>query len=109
MENYDPNKILYELTTRGDLYASTKAVYMQLDDLTKTVLAGIKARYEGSDAAKTTKALADEQYRNHLNGLAEARSRFLSADVHYRAYQAYLEALRTEQSNYRAERRGYGA
>ncbi len=100
---YDPDKIYHELIEAGEEWAEAKSVYQQLEDHTKSVLADIKNSYEGSDANKTTHALADSSYIRHLDAVARARKDFLYCQVKYDSVKALSDHRRTEQATRRAE------
>lgn len=60
-------------------YADAKADYDSMDDQKKTFLAAIEMKYEGKQAEITRQALADDDYIDFLNKLAERRSKYLTA------------------------------
>lgn len=100
---YDPDKIYHELIEAGEEWADKKSAYQLLDDMTKSVLADIKIGYPGSDAAKTSMAMADTKYHEHLQSLAKARRKYLFSQVKYDSIKALSDHRRTEQATRRAE------
>ena len=102
MSDFNPLTIRQELEVLGEDWADKKAAYEALHEVTKTVLADIKRRFTGSDATKTTEALAHSDYRSHLNDLKAARLDYLHAEVKWKTGLIWAELMRTEQSNIRA-------
>ena len=100
---YDPKKIYEQLIDAGDSWADAKAGYEQLHEVTKSVLASLKKKYQGSNADKTDQALADDEYQEHLKAVASARKDYLLAQVRYDSIKALSDHRRTEQSTRRAE------
>ena len=105
---YNPNEIYQKLIESGSDWADKKAAYELLNDMTKTVLASLKRQYAGSDADRTTEALAHKDYKVHLAETAGARREFLIAQVKYHSMQALADARRTEASTRRAEAKYVG-
>lgn len=104
----DPEELYARLRAFGEKHADADAAYKLLDDVTKTVLAEceIEAR---KDEGNTTQAALERagrthpQYREHLAALGRARKAANRARVSYDTYQAYIELLRTQSANERAE------
>ncbi len=88
-------------------WADASSLYDQLDDLKKVILSESmpkqsKVDPKMSQAEKEQIALCSPAYRQHLDGLAEARRKANIAKVKYVAAQAKLDAIRTLLSNKRA-------
>lgn len=110
--SYDPQKIYEKLIESGNDWADKKSAFMQLDDFTKSVLAGCisdvpkidpETKKYRSMADKTELARSDDIYLNHMNTLAEARRAWLFSEVRYKSAQALADGRRTEASTRRAE------
>lgn len=104
--NFDPNEIYQRLLSAGESWAKAESFAGQLEELKKPLLAQLKlSSPEKTDAAKETWALAQEEYRNHIEGMVAARMDANIKRVRYRAAEAWVEAKRTEQATRRVEAR----
>ncbi len=104
--HFDPEKIAIELAQRGEDWADTDSAYRALDETTKTVLAEVTLDYletAKSVAESETRARASQKYREHLACLSAARREANRARVKLDTYKAYVELLRTQSANRRAE------
>lgn len=118
MSDYDPSsrslpqmeqdlvKFAIESEKTGLEWADAASLFDQLDDLKKVILSESmpkqsKLDAKMSQAEKEQIALCSEAYRQHLDGLAEARRKANVAKVKYVASQAKLDAVRTLLSNKR--------
>ena len=97
-----PEEMYQTMLEVGEDWADKKAAYHALDDLTKTVLAACKGRYQGTVDHIDSKARIDTQYKDHLKSLSEARSAFLMADAKYTAVKALMDFRRSEAAMERA-------
>jgi hypothetical protein len=104
--NFDPNTIYQKLISAGEAWANSESFAGQLEELKKPLLAQLKlSSPEKTDAAKETWALAQEEYRNHIEGMVAARKDANIKKVRYKAAEAWVDAKRTEQATRRVESR----
>lgn len=100
-------KWIKESEEAGKAWAKAKTLYDSIEDHRKSMLAGVMSSYSGSVASKETQALADDRYGHFLDGLAEARGRFLEAQVGYDNAKLKVDALRTIISARKEEIRNF--
>lgn len=106
MDKFDPNEIYKSLVRAGETWANAESIAQQLEKMEKPMLSNLKlSAPDKSEAARTTWAQAQEEYRNHLEGMVEARKLANLARVRYKAMEVLAELRRTEQSNHRAAMR----
>lgn len=84
------NNILRGSSVVLENYAEKRTVYENLQDMLKPVLAQCVAKYTGSEAKKEKQALADPEYLQFLDGLAEARKGYHLAWAKYENLKTQL-------------------
>jgi hypothetical protein len=84
--------------------AESKHLFDTLDKNKDDVLAEIKVKLEGSDAAKTTQALADPKYKEYKKTLAEMRRVYYRDKANEGILVRRIDALRTLISSLSRER-----
>ena len=101
--NFDPDKVAHELSVRGKSWADKDAQFKALDAATKSILGQIAGKMDGSEASKERAARASDEFQNHLQELAEARTLSLIAKISYEVYRTWIDMKRTELSYQKAE------
>lgn len=102
--SFDPNEIHHRLVTAGEAWATAQSIADQLEELKKPKLAQLKNECaEKSDAAKETWALAQQEYTDHIEGMVAARKEANMRRVRYKAAEAWVDAMRTQQATRRIE------
>lgn len=81
-------------------YHQAKTQKENLDGHTKTILACVSMKYEGSEAKIQRQALADKRYKSHLKALK------LAVEAYNRAW-ALLEGLRIKMDILRSLNKNY--
>lgn len=104
----DPQKLSHEIYTAGESWAEAEAAAQLLEETRKTVLSQIKSKYDGSDAAKETLALATPEYREHLERMVNARRDANKARVRWDSLKIHADLVRTKAASARAEMRNLG-
>lgn len=104
----DPQKLSHEIHTAGEAWAEAEAAAQLLEETRKTVLSQIKSKYEGSDAAKETLALATQDYSDHIKQMVNARREANKARVRWDSLKIYADLMRTKAASARAEMRNLG-
>jgi hypothetical protein len=94
----------------GKNMADKKLIADNLEDATKPLLSSIKLEHKGaSDAAQTTRALADSRYETHIKGRNIALHDALIAKIKYESFCNYMDKKQTEEvtkrQEYQAQRR----
>lgn len=87
----------------GSKWANDKALYEDLEDRKKPLLAALGSKVEGSSAERDRQGLCNKDYTAYLDGLKETRRSFLQSQVAYDMAKARIDAIRTILSNRRAE------
>lgn len=108
MKEFEPSEIYQQVLQAGEEWADRKSAYEAFDDNSKSVLAHISISYMGVASSKTEaemRALASEEYKEHLIALQDARRAFLKAQVRYDSLKMLGEHRRTQESSRRAEMR----
>lgn len=97
--------IYQEIVEMGHEWANLNAAAELLEESRKSILSHLMQGYEGSNAARETGALQDDNYREHIKEMVEARRRANIAKVNYEAIKIKSEMWRTQQANERASLR----
>lgn len=90
----------------GEEYAERDALYYQLDETKKSVLADLMKDLDNGDTSEAKlerMARATKEWRDHINNLALAKGQMLRARVRYEAAVAWYEAARTAESTNRVK------
>lgn len=86
-----------------DEAAQARADKVYLTEYRKTLKAELMNQCnESTEGAKERFAYAHENYKTHLNGLKESVRRDAMHSFRREAYNAVIEAWRTQQANHRA-------
>lgn len=102
--NLDPDKVYAELIAAGEQWADADAAATLLEETKKSVLAKLMNESDASSiAAKEMYALADPEYRKHLEGMVTARKAATKAKVRYDSAKVLAELRRSQESTRRAE------
>ena len=84
------NNILRGSTVVLEHYAEKRALYENLQDMTKPVLAQCVAQFTGSEAKKEKLAMADDVYLQHLDAVSIARRDYHMAWAKYENLKTQL-------------------
>jgi hypothetical protein len=76
-------------------YFEAKTKHEQLEDYRKVILASCELKYEGSQAEIARRGLADEDYKDYLKGLREARKQMNHAYAKVKGLEARLDIFRS--------------
>lgn len=101
--SFDANKLSNEICTAGENWADAEAIASQLEELKKVVLSELMNTGSGSVASREMAALSSIEYRNHIEGMIEARRKANRLKVRYKALETLAELRRTQESTKRAE------
>lgn len=102
--SFDPNEIYQRLISAGEAWVNAQSLSDQLDEMKKPLLAQLKlSSPEKTDAGRETWAMAQEEYRNHIEGMVAAKRDANLKRVRYKAAEAWVDAMRTQQATRRAE------
>jgi hypothetical protein len=96
-------KIYETIIKAGEEWADMDAAATLLEETKKSVLAKLINEAEGSVNAREYKALADPEYRKHVEGMTQARKLANKARVRYDSARILAELRRSEESTRRAE------
>ena len=99
----DPQQIYQAILKAGEEWADLDAAATLLEETRKSVIAKIVNESEGSIAAREYKALADQDYKNHIESMTKARKAANKARVRYDSARVLAELRRSEESTRRAE------
>lgn len=99
----DAEKIYESLVKAGEEWADAQAAADLLEETKKSVMAKLVNEAEGSVNAREYKALADPEYRRHIDGMVTARKAANKARVRYDSAKILSELRRSEESTRRAE------
>jgi hypothetical protein len=93
------------LITAGETWADAQAAADLLEETKKSVLAKLKIEcsMSSTDAGREMYALADQEYRKHVEGMVNARRAANKARVRYDSAKVLAELRRSEESTRRAE------
>lgn len=100
----DAEQIYGEIVKAGEAWSDAEAAASLLEETRKSVLA--KLMNESTAAAlgaKEMMALADSEYRKHVEGMVNARKAANKARVRYDSAKILAELRRSEESTRRAE------
>ncbi len=102
----DPSKVYDELTEAGNDHADKKAAADLLESTLKILKAKLAVSYRESLGCAMSeaeaRALASEEYSDHLGASVNARKAEQKALVRYKAAQSWLDAKRTAEASHRA-------
>jgi hypothetical protein len=99
----DTDKIYEQLVRAGEEWADLDAAATLLEETRKSVVAKIVNDGEGSIAGREYKALADPEYKRHVESMVAARKIANRARVRYDSARTLAELRRSEESTRRAE------
>lgn len=100
----DPDRIYDELVKAGETWADADAAATLLEETKKSVLAKLMNEADASSiAAKEMYALADPEYRKHVEGMVSARKQATKAKVRYDSARVLAELRRSQEATRRAE------
>lgn len=99
----DAEHIHAALVKTGEEWADLDAAATLLEETKKSVMAKLINEAEGSVNAREYKALADPEYRRHVEGMVTARKSANKARVRYDSAKTLAELRRSEESTRRAE------
>jgi hypothetical protein len=100
----DAEKIYESLVKAGEDWADADAAASLLEETRKSVLAKLMNEAPHTTAAgKEMQALADPEYKKHVEGMVAARRTANKARVRYDSAKILSELRRSEESTRRAE------
>lgn len=101
---FDPTEIAERMRLAGEEWSDLDAAANMLEETRKSVLAELVNQSKGgSIAAKESEALANPDYKEHINKMVEARRNANRARVRYDTAKAWVELVRTSEATKRAE------
>mgnify|MGYP000872197155 CR=1 FL=1 len=101
---FDPDHAYRQMVEAGEAWADAEAAAQALEESRKSVLASLMVGQAApSLGAKEMHALADEQYRGHVEAMVKARKAANLARVRYDCRKVLAEMRRTQESTRRAE------
>jgi hypothetical protein len=104
MSNNDWASDIYQKVIKyGEDWADKDSAKRHLEDTKKIVLAQIASKLEGSEASKTSQALASGKYLMHIEELRKATHAANLASVHYEAIRLLASLRQSQESTRRAE------
>ncbi len=98
---FDPARIAAKQMELAESWATAKGEALQLRELRKTVLAELKNKEEGSDAAREMIALAKLEYRQHIEEMVRLTTAEHRAELRYKDFCSWVEMKRTAESTKR--------
>lgn len=101
--DFDPDQVAHELSKRGLAWVEADSQFKAFDDATKSILSRLAGEQDGSEAAKERSARASEQFKEHLQNLADARFKAAASRVNYDVYRIWIDMKRSELSYHKAE------
>lgn len=104
----DRNELTERLIRAGEEWAEANAAASLLEETRKAVWSEVAMDLLKSGAASSVAqaekmAYASERYKDHLEGMADARKAANKARVRYDSGKTYTELLRTQEATKRAE------
>lgn len=100
----DSEQIYAEIVKAGEAWADAEAAASLLEETRKSILAKLQLEGQGTTvAAKEMYALADPEFRKHVDGMVNARRAANKARVRYDSAKILAELRRSEESTRRAE------
>ena len=99
----DSDRTYEALISAGEAWADADAAASLLEETKKSVMAKLINESEGSVNAREYKALADPEYRKHIEGMVTARKVANKCRVRYDSAKVLAEMRRSEESTRRAE------
>lgn len=102
--HFDPDKAFDALLKAGEAWADAEAAAELLEETKKSVLAKLMNECgHASIAGKEMNALADPEYKKHIEGMVQARRAANKARVRYDSAKILSELRRSQESTRRAE------
>uniref|UniRef100_A0A6M3L7F2 Uncharacterized protein n=1 Tax=viral metagenome TaxID=1070528 RepID=A0A6M3L7F2_9ZZZZ len=80
-------------------YVEAKATLEYMENMKRHVLAYLKEKQEGSNPERESKALASQEYKNHLTGIMESARQTGAFGAQYHKLQNEFEAMRSLNKN----------
>lgn len=99
----DADEVYSRLVKAGEEWSDLDAAASLLEETKKSVMAKLINEAEGSVNAREYKALADPEYKRHVEGMVTARKAANKAKVRYDSAKVLAELRRSEESTRRAE------
>lgn len=100
----EPEKIHAALVQAGEDWADAEAAASLLEETRKSVLAKLQLDAESATVAgKEMLALAEPEYRKHVEGMVQARKTANKLRVRYDSAKVLAELRRSQESTRRAE------
>lgn len=100
----NPDKTYDALIRAGEEWADADAAASLLEETRKSILAKLMAENQAASiGAKEMYALADPEYRKHVEGMVSARKAANKARVRYDSAKVLAEMRRSVESTKRAE------
>lgn len=101
----DSDRIYDEISKAGEAWADAEAAADLLEETKKSVLAKlmIECNQSNTSAGREMYALADPEFRKHIEGMVAARRAANKARVRYDSAKVLAELRRSEESTRRAE------
>lgn len=104
--DFDPFKLVAEARQIGMDRAAAKAEFNFLADTSKSLLAKLALDADAKSIAEgKERALASQEYRDHLAGVKEAELEYERLNVRWVLAQKYMDLVQTQQANVREEMR----
>lgn len=102
--SFDADKTYAALLKAGEEWADMDAAASLLEETKKSLLAKLMMEAEGTSAAQREMyALADPEYRKHVEGMVSARKAANKAKVRYDSAKVLAELRRSQEATRRAE------
>ena len=89
------DKTILEHQRLGREYAKAKALSWKMQELCKSILAGISSQFEGSEASKERKARASAEYKEYIDGVSVAIEKEHEAKIDFDNADMRFESLRS--------------
>jgi hypothetical protein len=104
MSDFDPELIYRQLVGLGENWADAESAASLFEETRKSVLAQLVNTATGNSvSANEYLALAHPEYREHIQGMVEARRQANLARVRYDSGKVLSEMRRSQESTRRAE------
>jgi hypothetical protein len=108
----DPNQVAADIAKAGDAWAEVDHAARLLEQTKAAVFARIKLRIKDELGCKIgeahERALASDEYQDHLHALCDARYAANLARVKFDAEKARFDASRTAEASRREEMKAFG-
>ena len=104
LSGHDPDQLRARIVLLGEEWAELNGAADLLEETRKTVLAQLSKESQAkSMAEREMKALASQQYDEHLRAMVRARTEANKARVRYDAARTWVDMARSLESTRRAE------